>query len=121
MSRADELDEVLKSMVASSAGIEAAALISEDGLMIAGDLDDLRIAGMSTSLRSFSEHASRELQRGDVEQIVIRGSNGYLTMLKTSGSAMLLVLTDHDAKLGLLFVDMRNAVAAIAKHLGAVS
>ena len=121
MSRTEALNEVLRALQSGTPDIEAAALISEDGLMIASALpqhiDEMRVAGMSSTLLSLGTRAATELERGGVEQVMIRGSKGYAVMVNAASSTMLLVLTTQEAKLGLIFLDQRKAVEEIAKIL----
>jgi predicted regulator of Ras-like GTPase activity (Roadblock/LC7/MglB family) len=120
-SRTEELNKTLRGLQTGTPDIEASALISEDGLMIASALpqhyEEIRIAGMSSTLLSLGLRAATELERGSVEQVLIRGQRGYVVMVAAAPGTMLLVLTTHDAKLGLIFLDMSRAVEAIKKIL----
>ncbi len=69
MSRLDNLNKILKNLQNESPGVEASALISEDGLMIASalpqDLDETRVAGMTATLLNLGTRATVELRRDD--------------------------------------------------------
>lgn len=121
MARVENLNRILRNLQSSSPDVEASALISEDGLMIASALpqhiDESRVAGMSATLSSLGARASAELERGDVEEVLVRGSNGYAVMLASGSGTLLLVLTNRQAKLGLIFLDMRRAVEDLRKVL----
>jgi predicted regulator of Ras-like GTPase activity (Roadblock/LC7/MglB family) len=121
MSRVDTLNKILRGLQSSSPDVEASALISEDGLMIASALpqhiDETRVAGMSATLSSLGARAAVELERGDVEEVLVRGKNGYAVMLASGSGTLLLVLASKQAKLGLVFLDMRRAVDDIRKVL----
>ncbi len=121
MSRIDSLNKILQGLQRMSPDVEASALISEDGLMIASALpqhvDESRVAGMSATLSSLGARAATELDRGDVEEVLVRGSSGYAVMMTASSGALLLVLAGKQAKLGLVFLDMRRAIADIRKVL----
>lgn len=120
-SRGEELNAILRGFQTGTPDIEASALISEDGLMIASALpqqiEEIRVAGMSSTLLSLGTRAAAELERGDVEQVLIRGKNGYVVMVTAAPGTMLLALTTTDAKLGLVFLDMSRAVERIKKIL----
>lgn len=119
MSRTDDLNRILRSLQSGTPEIEASALISDDGLMIASALpthvDEMRVAGISSTLLSLGQRAATELQRGNLEQVLIRGKEGYVVMVGAASGTMLLVLATHDAKLGLIFLDMTKAVKDISK------
>jgi predicted regulator of Ras-like GTPase activity (Roadblock/LC7/MglB family) len=117
MSRLDSLNKILKHLQSESPGVEASALISEDGLMIASslpqDLDETRVAGMTATLLNLGTRAGTELRRGDVQEVIVRGEHGYSVMINAGRGALLLVLANEQTKLGLIFFDMREAIKSI--------
>ncbi len=121
MARTEELNRILRSLQSGTPEIEASALISDDGLMIASalpqHLDEVRVAGMSSTLLSLGTRASSELERGGLQQVLIRGDQGFAVMVTASEGTMLLTLTTAEAKLGLIFLDMSRAVKEIRKVL----
>ena len=66
--RTDMFQQVLEELKSSSTDVEASALISTDGLMIASALpqgmDEDRVGAMSAALLSLGDRAARELARG---------------------------------------------------------
>jgi predicted regulator of Ras-like GTPase activity (Roadblock/LC7/MglB family) len=121
MSRLDELNRVLRKLQSDSPGIEASALISEDGLMIASALppgmEEARVAGMTATLLNLGSRGAVELNRGSVQEIIVRGERGYAVLISAGRGALLLALTDESSKLGLVFFDMREAIRAVQKVL----
>ncbi len=121
MARVDDLNRILRTLQSETPDIEAGALITEDGLIIASALpqhvEELRVAGMSSTLLNLGTRAATELGRGEVEQVLIRGATGYALMVTAAPGTLLLVLTTKNAKLGLVFLDVHRAVEAIRKVL----
>ena len=121
MSRVESINRILRALQSSSPDVEASALISEDGLMIASALpqhiDEGRVAGMSATLSSLGTRAATELDRGEVDEVLVRGKNGYVVMLTANNGTLLLVLTTQAAKLGLILLDMRSAITDLKKVL----
>lgn len=121
MSRVDNLNRVLRALQSASPDVEASALISEDGLMIASALpqhvDETRVAGMTATLSSLGTRAATELERGDVEEVLVRGKQGYAVMMNAGSGTLLLCLASKAAKLGLVFLDMRRAIEEVRKVL----
>ena len=121
MSRSDTLNRILRNLQTESPDIEASALISEDGLMIASALpqhiEEVRVAGMSATLVSLGSRAANELDLKGLNHVLIKGNEGYAVMVNAAEGTMLLCLTTSSAKLGLIFLDMSRAVAEIAKTL----
>ncbi len=117
MARFDELTKVLKTLLSSSPGVEASALISTDGLMIASalpqGLDDTRVAGMTATLLNLGTRASTEFQRGAISEVIVRGEQGYAVMISAGRGALLLVLATESTPLGMIFFDMREAIKSI--------
>ena len=120
-SRTETLNRILRNLQTESPDVEASALISEDGLMIASALpqhiEEMRVAGMSATLLSLGSRAARELELADLEQVLIKGSDGYAVMVHASEGTMLMCLTTTAARLGLIFLDMSRAVDEIGKVL----
>jgi predicted regulator of Ras-like GTPase activity (Roadblock/LC7/MglB family) len=121
MARVDELNRVLRALQSGVQEVEAAALISEDGLVIASvlpqQIEEVRVAGMSATLLSLGTRAAHELGRGNLEQVLIKGQGGYVVMVAATAGTLLLTLTTQDAKLGLIFLELKRAVAEIQKIL----
>ncbi len=121
MSRVEELNRILRALTSSTPEVEAAALISEDGLVIASVLpqqvEEVRVAGMSATLLGLGSRAAAELGRGKLDQVLIRGDAGYVVMVNAASGTLLLCLTTQEAKLGLIFLDMQRSVADIRKVL----
>lgn len=121
MGRVEQINQILRSLQSASPDVEASALLSDDGLMIASALpqhfEEARVAGMSATLSSLGTRASRELERGEVREVMVRGEDGYALMLTVGSGTLLLCLTNSEGKLGLVFLDMRRAVEDIRRVL----
>lgn len=121
MDRTSNLNKVLKNLQSGSPDVEASALITEDGLMIASalpqDLDETGVAGMSATLLNLGTRAAAELRRGDVEEVIVRGEQGYVVMISAGRGVLLLLVANERAKLGLIFFDMREAINSIKRIL----
>jgi uncharacterized protein len=118
-SRSQLIVERLRDMQASSPDIEASAVVSVDGLTIASALpqgvEEDRVAAMSAAMLSLGERIATELGRGSLEQVYIKGSNGYVMLMSVGEDAVLTALARENAKLGLILLDMRRAVEALSK------
>lgn len=121
MSRVDQLNTILRQLLSGTPDIEASALISEDGLIIASalpqHLEEVRVAGMSSTLLSLGMRAANELGRGNLEQVLIRGAKGYVVMVAAAPGTLLMCLTTREAKLGLIFLDMNKAAQELTRLL----
>ena len=117
--RTDMFQQSLEELNGSTADIEASALISTDGLMIASVLpagmDEDRIGAMTAALLSLGDRAARELARGRLQRILIQGERGYVIMSSAGPEAVLTVLAKSNAKLGLIFLDIKRAAQTLSK------
>jgi predicted regulator of Ras-like GTPase activity (Roadblock/LC7/MglB family) len=111
--------ERLRDLQASSTSVEAAAVVSVDGLSMASsmpaDVEEDRVAAMSAAMLSLGERIATELGRGALDQVYIKGENGYVILMAIGEEAVLTVLASKDAKLGLVFLDMTRAVDDLVK------
>lgn len=109
------LIERLKTLNNASYGLEASMIVSADGLSIASALPDgmeeARISAMSAAMLSLSESITRELQKGSLEQVYIKGENGYVLLMSIAQKAVLTVFAEENIKLGLINLIMKQAVA----------
>jgi len=100
--------------------VKAAAIVSTEGLPIAlafpREVDETRIAAMTTALLSLSERAIIEMKKGDLDQLYIKGSDGYLLILQAGPNAALVVSADKDVRLGLILLDCRRVCEKIAQR-----
>lgn len=121
MARLDKLNRILRKLQTDSPGIEASALISEDGLMIARaetvNMEETRVAGMTATLLNLGTRAAVELSRGAVQEVIVRGEHGYVVVISAGRGTLLLTVTNESSKLGLIFFDMREAIRALQQVL----
>ena len=121
-SRADQLVDRLRSMQAAAPDIEASAIVSVDGLIMASALqqgvEEDRVSAMSAAMLSLGERISGELGRGSLEQVYIKGDNGSILLTSVGAEAVLTALTRQQAKLGLIFLEMRRAAEDLARLVG---
>lgn len=117
LSRVDQLTNSLYELQASTADIEASVLVSVDGLVIASalpsDATADRVAAMSAAMLSLGERIAMELGRGALEQVYVKGDQGYVILMSVGQEAVLTVLAHGRAKLGLIFLEMRRAVETL--------
>ncbi len=121
-SRTQLMVERLRELQASSPDIEASAVVSLDGLTIASALpqgvEEDRVSAMSAAMLSLGERIATELGRGILDQVYIKGEKGYVVLMSIGEDAVLTALAREQAKLGLVFLEMRRAAEELAKLVG---
>jgi len=118
-SRTDQLVERLRDLQGSTPDIEASAIVSVDGLIMASSLpagvEEDRVSAMSAAMLSLGERIASELGRGVLDEVYIHGNSGYVILMSVGQDAVLTVLARARAKLGLIFLDMKRAAEDLAK------
>ncbi len=113
-SRNQKMVDRLRDMQSSSPDIEGSAIVSVDGLSIASallpNIEEDRVSAMSAAMLSLGERIASELGRGVLEQVYIKGENGYVLLMSVGEEAVLTVMARKEAKLGLILLDMTRAV-----------
>jgi predicted regulator of Ras-like GTPase activity (Roadblock/LC7/MglB family) len=119
--RTELMVDRLRDLQASSPDVEASAVVSVDGLTMAsalpGNVEEDRVSAMSAAMLSLGERIATELGRGTLDQVYIRGEGGFVILMSVGEEAVLTVLARQQAKLGLLFLDMRRAAEDLSKLL----
>lgn len=115
---ANPINEILNELIKGT-DAEGAVIVSSDGLSIASELrssrDEDRIAAMSATILSLGEKFSSELERGVLEQLYIKGTDGYVLFKGISDFAVLGLIVSNDTRLGMLFLQMKIAAEKIEK------
>lgn len=121
-SRSEQMVNRLRAMQAAAPDIEASAVVSVDGLIMASalpaDVEEDRVSAMSAAMLSLGERIAGELGRGGLEQVYIRGDGGFIILTSVGEEAVLTALARQEAKLGLIFLEMRRAAEEIVKLVG---
>jgi hypothetical protein len=120
MTKADLLAAALDDFLATSPEVEAAAVVSADGLPMASALpphvEEDRLAAMSAALLTLGERAADNLGKGELAQVFVEGSNGHVILMSAGHNAVLVAVTSRAAKAGLILFEMRKASTRV-KHV----
>ncbi|MBK5229427.1 MAG: roadblock/LC7 domain-containing protein [Actinobacteria bacterium] len=121
-SRADRLADILDGFLGEAPEIQAAAVVSVDGLPMASalppEVEEERLAAMSAALHTLGERAASGLGKGGLEQVFVEAEDGYVVLMAAGEGAVLVAVADRDAKPGLVIFEMRKAAHRVAGVLG---
>jgi predicted regulator of Ras-like GTPase activity (Roadblock/LC7/MglB family) len=121
VSRSTRLDRALAALLAQAPEVEAAAVVSFDGLPMASALpatmDEDRVAAMSAALLSLGERAAEGLGRGGLHQVYIEGEHGTVFLVSADDEAVLVAVAAKGAKVGMMLYEVRRAAEAVAEAL----
>jgi hypothetical protein len=120
-SRTERLVRRLQELQMNTPDVEGTSVVSVDGLTMAsslpGNIEEDRVAAMSAAMLSLGERIASELGRGMLDEVYVKGKNGYVVLRAIGEEAVLTVLARQQTKLGLLFLDMRRASEDLTKIL----
>jgi uncharacterized protein len=120
-SRAGRLDRILRDLLHQTPGVEAAAVVSFDGLPMASALpagmDEDRVAAMSAALLSLAERAAQGLGRGDLSQVYIEGEHGTVFLVSAQDEGVLVAVTSAGAKVGMMLYEVKLAANRVGEVL----
>jgi predicted regulator of Ras-like GTPase activity (Roadblock/LC7/MglB family) len=110
--RTEEIVRHLKTLQMNTPDIEASAVVSVEGLLIASTLPaevaEERVAALSAAMHSLGKRLASALKRGVLDQVVVRGEEGYVVLVSIGEKAVLTALALSRAKLGLIFLEMNR-------------
>ena len=121
MSRIDQIHQNLQKLVALTPDLEGALLVTLDGLPIAsalaGGTDEDRVAAMGAAALATGTRTVSELKRGELEQVLVKGSDGYIVHIAAGPEAVLIGISNGYAKLGMILFEMKATAKDLAREL----
>ena len=117
----DRVNEILKGLSKTNEDIVGAAIVSNEGLILAGEIpknmdEDVASAAFA-ALVSIAERASQQLELGSLTQLLMFSENGG-ALICSGRRASLVLLIKPDANLGLILIDVTNVMGEIKDILG---
>lgn len=101
--------------------IDASAIISRDGILLASDIPrDVHaetFAAMSATMLGAAETAISELKRGVPERLIAESTEGKVIATGAGSKALLTILTGPEAGLGLILVNVDKAADQVKELL----
>lgn len=120
-SRTEKIAEILRGLRVSSPDVIGAAVVSLEGFIIAAvaptEVDEELVGGMAAALLGVGERISKELMRATMEQTYVKSEKGYVILNAVGAEAVLVLLVTKEAKLGLIFLELRRMIPELSKVL----
>ena len=114
----ETLLDILTELNSTSTDINASAIISTDGLLMAAlideDLDEDRVSAMTTAILAQANRVVREIQIGQLKQVLIKGRNGYAITVSAGNHAVLTIMLKKTSQLGFIFLCCNRSAKEIA-------
>jgi uncharacterized protein len=122
-SRTEKMQDILRGLRGASPDIIGAAVVSIDGFIVASvlpaEVDEELVSGMAAAMLGVGERISSELMASTMEQVYVRSEKGYVVLNAVGADSVLVVLTTKDAKLGLVFIEVKRRCQELAKAIAA--
>jgi predicted regulator of Ras-like GTPase activity (Roadblock/LC7/MglB family) len=119
--KSERINDVLRALQKSTPEIIGATLVSSEGFIVASvlptEIDEDTVGGMSASLLGVGERIAKDLLDSQMEQTYVRSTRGYIVVNACGPDAMVVLLVSRDAKLGLVFLELKRTVAELSRLL----
>ncbi len=117
-----ELVDKLISELKKAGGVEACAAVSRDGLLIRSSMQKEQFAesfaAMSATMLGAAETASTELGKGVPNRAIVESTQGRLIAVGAGPKALLVVIVNPEAGLGLILLELDKAAKKLKELLG---
>ncbi|MEA3311908.1 MAG: roadblock/LC7 domain-containing protein [candidate division WOR-3 bacterium] len=112
-----KLRGILSRLNQAAPEIQASAVVSMDGLMLASAMPpnthDDDVAAIAATLLGLGDKTVQEFQHGRLQQVYVKGDRGYTIITNTGQDNVLVVVTDENVKLGIIFLHIKLAAKEI--------
>lgn len=116
-----QLDQILNRFERNVPHVQATAIVSTDGLVIASrlprDVEEDRIGAMGAAILSISSRSGEELDRGKMVRVLVEGADGYILIRSIGEYAILVALVEKEVRLGMLFYECKNCIQSLSEIL----
>ena len=120
MSKQDELNAVLSKLRKEAPDVQGSILATPDGLALAFDIAESeapRIAAMAATALGLGKRIIQGTQNGELQEMVVRGSTGYLTLYAVGTIGVLAISMAAGSNIGLIQLVARQSVGEIQSIL----
>lgn len=118
---AQNVNQVLRSIHTSVPEVIGAVVVNMDGFVVASvvpsEVDEELIGGMAAALLGVGERIAADLMRARMEQVYVRSPKGYVIVNSINEQSALVLLVTREAKLGLIFLEVRRIAAELGRLL----
>jgi hypothetical protein len=116
-----ELESILKDLEHVVGDIQGSAVVRGDGLIVAfampHDTDEALVAAMSAALLNIGTRTAQELDRGNLERVIVSGNKGDVVLMGAGKDCVLSATTKAGANMGLVLVEMKRTQAKLSQTL----
>jgi predicted regulator of Ras-like GTPase activity (Roadblock/LC7/MglB family) len=114
--------QILREAEQSVDGIQGVAVVSTDGLPMASavetKMDEAELAALASSMLSIGSTAMDNLKKGELDSIYVKCDRGYILLRYSGPLAVVLFITEENARLGPLLLELKRTAARLEEMLG---
>ncbi|MFW9984964.1 MAG: roadblock/LC7 domain-containing protein [Candidatus Odinarchaeota archaeon] len=114
--------QILREAEQSVDGIRGVAVVSTDGLPMASAVDanigEAELAALASSMLSIGSTAIDNLRKGELDSIYVKCDKGYILLRYSGPLAVVLFITEENARLGPLLLELKRTAQRLEKMLG---
>ncbi|HMA63824.1 MAG: roadblock/LC7 domain-containing protein [Fibrobacterota bacterium] len=118
-SKVEQITDVLRQLRSRCPEIIGTSVVSMEGFLIASvspkEIDEELVSGMSAALLGVGEQISQEIMHAPLSQVFVKSEKGFVILNSVGKDAVLLLLVTGDAKLGLIFLEIRRILPELQK------
>lgn len=115
----DSIKTILHGLLEISPYVKAAAVVRVSGLAVVSvmpdDIEQERVSAMSAVMLLLGERITGSLRSGALDKVYIKSEEGHVVLMAVGKIAVLTMMAQERAPLGLLFVEMRRAADQLKK------
>lgn len=116
-----QIRSVLRELLSKSPDMEAASVISRDGLSTAAVLgeetDPEQLGAMCAALLGLADTTAAELHRGTLRMVLIDGTDGVLLLIHIGDSHVLAVAARPTINLGFVLREAKNSAEKLVGNI----
>jgi uncharacterized protein len=116
----EDMVNILKDMNNQCREIQLSMISTADGLTMSAVgtvLDPDQVGAMCTELITVCNKAAKELEQGELQQMILRCSDGCMFLMPAGEHAVLAIMCIPDVNLGLLVLEAQRAANSIKNTL----
>lgn len=114
--------QILREAEQSVDGIQGVAVVSTDGLPMASAVDtkmgEAELAALASSMLSIGSTAMDNLRKGKLDSIYVKCDKGYILLRYSGPLAVVLFITEENARLGPLLLELKRTATRLEEMLG---
>jgi predicted regulator of Ras-like GTPase activity (Roadblock/LC7/MglB family) len=114
--------QILREAEQSVEGVQGVAVVSTDGLPMASAVEtkmgEAELAALASSMLSIGSTAMDNLKKGQLDSIYVKCDKGYILLRYSGPLAVVLFITEENARLGPLLLELKRTATRLEEMLG---